>query len=234
MAGQNIWDQTQYAFQPPLQLEELPYPFDTTSAKRLPQQRQFHPPMQNAPVTPNRFGSFSSAGSFGTASGFARQPTLMRPSAFNPHDIDVNLALDTSSSSFGASPHAPHISPVYSQPNLNPSPVNYQAGQFSPTLEVNHTPEGSPNHNVAMPNHSMPHHYLPTGPMQFSPPLPLPARQSELQSHYFNATYMRMQQDPFPTSKRHKPSDDYDDGHGDQPDGHEQEIARPKPLVDPT
>lgn len=233
MAGQNVWDQPQYAFNPPLQLEELPYSLEVApSANRYPQQRQFPPPPLNAPVTPNRFGSFS----FGTSPGFTRQPPI-QSSSFIPRDVDVNLALDTSSPpSLGASPHSAHISPAYAQPSLNPlepNHANYQAGQYSANFETHHTPESSPNPNVAMSNHSLPHSYLPTGPMQFSPPLPLPPRQSELQSHYFNAQYMRPQQDSLQTSKRSKPNDDYDDGQGDQLDGPEQEAARPKPLVKP-
>ena len=145
----------------------------------------------------------------------------MRPFSFNPHDIDANLALDMASS-LGASPL--HVSPVYSQPNVNPNPANYQAGQFAPNLEANHTPEDSPNPSVTLLNHSVSHPHPPTGLMELSPH-PLPARQSELQSHYFNDTYKRMQQNPLPTSTRHKPSGD---------NGHERDIARKKPLVDLT
>lgn len=233
MGGQNMWDQPQYTFKQPLQLEELPYPLDATpSTKRFPQQRQFSPPSLNVPVTPSRYGSYPSAVPFGTSSGFVRQPP-MQSSSFNPLDVDVNVPLDTSSSSLGASPHSAHISPVYNHSSLNalePNQANRQAGQFGANLEANHAPEGSPNPN-SVTNHSISHSYLPTGPMQFATPLPLPPRQSELQSHYFSAPYMRLQQDSLPSTKRPKPSDEYDDSQGDQLDAQEQEAARPKPFV---
>ncbi|KAH0832961.1 hypothetical protein J3R83DRAFT_11937 [Lanmaoa asiatica] len=222
MGGQNLWDHPQYAFKQPLQLEEqLPYPLEPTSnARRFPHQRQISPSSLNVPVTPSGYGPYSSAVPFGTSSGLVRHPP-MRTSPFNPLDADVNLALDTSSSSFATSSHIARVSPVYNQPNLN-------ASQFGASLEPDHTPEGSPNPNTAVTSHSTSHSYLPAGPMQFATPLPLPSRQSEFQTHYFNAPNLRMQQDSHPNQKRSKPSDDHDDSQSEQPDAQEQEAARPK------
>lgn len=224
MGSQTVWDQPQYTFKQPLQLEELLEA--TPGAKRYPQQRQFSPPSLNVSITPSRPGPFPPAVPFGT--GFVRQPQ-MRSSSFNPLDVDVNFALDTSPSSFGGSPHSAHLPSIYNQPSLNALDPNQSNYQFGPNLEVIHTPEASPNPNSAMTNQQLSQSYLPTGPMQFATPLPLPSRQSELQSHYFNVPYMRPQQDSFQSAKRAKPSDDYEDTQGDQLDAQEQEAARPKP-----
>jgi hypothetical protein len=219
MGGQNMWDQPQFTFKLPLQLEEHPYPFETTSsAKRFPQQRQISPSSLNVPTSAGRYSPYPSAVPFGSSSGFVRQPS-MRTSSFNALGADVSLALDTSSSSFGASSHSARVSPVYNQPNVN-------------SLEPNPAPEVSPNPNSAVTNHSTSHSYLPVGPMQFSTPLPLPPRQSELQAHYFNAPYSRTQQESLPNLKRPKPSDDHDDSQGEQLDAQEQEAGRPKASVD--
>lgn len=216
MGGQAMWDHPQFVFKQPLQLEEHPYSLDTTpSAKYFPQQRQISSPSLNAPPSAGRYGSYPSAIPFGTSSGFVRPPS-MSTSSFNPLNGDTSLALDTSSASFGQSSHSPHVSPGYNQQRLEP----------------NQAPEGSPNPNSAVANQSS-HSYLPPGPLQFPPPLPLPSRQSEIQAHYFNAApHARTQQDSLPNPKRSKPSDDYDDGQGEQPDTQEQEAVRPKPSVD--
>ena len=214
MGGQNMWDQPQFTFKLPLQLEEHPYPFETTSsAKRFPQQRSL-----NVPASSGRYSPYPSTVPFGTSSGFVRRPS-MRTSSFDPLGADVNLALDTSSSSFGVSSHSARVSPVYNQPNVN-------------ALEPNPAPESSPNPNPAATIHSTSHSYLPAGPMQFSTPLPLPPRQSELQAHYFNAPYPRTQQESLPNLKRAKSSEDHDDSQGEQLDAQEQEATRPKPSVD--
>ncbi|KAG9314918.1 hypothetical protein JVU11DRAFT_4026 [Chiua virens] len=232
MAGQTMWDQHQYAFRQPLQLEELPYPLEAPpSAKRF-HPRQLSPSSLTVPITSNKYGSFpSTAQPYGVPSGFARQPQ-MQTSSFNSLEADVNLALDTSSpSSMGASPHSTHVSPVYPQQSLgalDPTQPSYQTGHFAPNLDLTHTPETSPNPNAIMTNHTTPHAYYPAGPMQFATPLPLPSRQSEFQAQYFNAPYMRTQQDfPAPNAKRSKPSDDYDDMY-DQVEPQEQETAKPK------
>jgi len=214
-----VWDQPQFDFKLPLQLEEHPYSLETTSStKPFPQQRRVSPSSLHVPSSAGRYSPYPSAGPFGASSGFVRQPSMRTPS-FGPLDADVNLALDTSSSSFGSSPHTAHVSPVFNQPNLN-------------ALEPHQTPEVSPVLNSAVTNHSTSHLYLPAGPMQFSTPLPLPTRPSELQAHYFNAPYLRTQQDLLPNPKRLKPSDDHDDSQGEQLDPQEQEGTRPKPSVD--
>ena len=218
MGGQDMWDQPQFSFKLPLQLEEHPHPFETpSSAKRFPQQRHILPSSLNVPVSAGRYSPYPPAVPFATSSRM-KQPS-MRTSSFNPLGADVNLALDTSSSSFGASSHSARISPVYNQPSGN-------------ALEPNRAPEDSPNLNSAVTNHSTSHSYLPAGPMQFSTPLPLPPRQSELQAHYFNAPYPHTQQESLPNLKRPKPSDDHDDSQGEQLDAQEQEATRPKPSVD--
>lgn len=233
LGGQNLWDQPQFASRPTLQLEEHSYSLEA-SVRLLPHQRQTSPSSLNVPAPPSRYGSYPLAAPYGTSSGFVRQSPMRTPS-FNPHEVDVNLALDTSSSSFSASSHSAHASPGYNQSNLNPlelNQANYQAGQFGAGLESSHTPEGSPTSNPAVTNHSTSHSYLPAGPMQFPTALPLPPRQSELQAHYFNATCMRPQPDPLPSSKRPKTGDDYDDSQGERYDAQEQEAAKPKPSVD--
>ena len=137
----------------------------------------------------------------------------MQTSSFDSLNGDLRLTLDTSPSSFGTSSHPSRVSPVYNQPRLN---------------ALEHASE-SPNPNPAVTNHTTSLSYLPAGPMQFSAPLPLPSRQSELQAEYFNTAHVRTQQDPLPTPKRPKPSDFYDDGQGEQPDAQEQEAPKPKP-----
>lgn len=214
-----MWDQPQFDFKLPLQLEEHPYSLETTSSTRhFPQQRQITPSSLHAPSSAGRYSPYPSAVPLGASSGFVRQPSMRTPS-FGPLDADVNLALDTSLSSFGSSSHTAHVSPVFNQSNLN-------------ALEPNQTPEASPVPNSVVTIHATSHPYLPSGPMQFSTPLPLPTRPSELQAHYFNAPYLRTQQDVLPNPKRLKPSDDHDDSQGEQPDPQEQEATRPKPSVD--
>lgn len=148
-------------------------------------------------------------------------------------DPDVNLALDTSSSTYGASSSQPaRLSPVYAQQRglnaLEPTQASYHANPF-PGLDAMHTPENSPNPGLAVANHSTSHPYLPTGPMQFSPPLPLPPRPSEIQSRYFAPYPPRAVQESL---KRVRPGDDNDDSQADQADLQEQEAGRPKQSVD--
>ncbi|KAG8213378.1 hypothetical protein J3R82DRAFT_11872 [Butyriboletus roseoflavus] len=217
MGGQDSWD-PQFVFKQPLQLEEqIPYPLEpTSSAKRSPHQPQISPSSLNAPLTPSIYGSYPSVVPFETSPPFIRQPS-MRTSSFNTLGADHNLAVDTSSSSFGASSH---VSPVYNQ-------AKYQASQFGPGLEPNHTPEASSTPRAVVTNHPTSHSYYSPDPMQFSVALPLPPRSSELQARYYNATYMHQQSDSLQTPKRPRPGDTHDDGQGDQHDAQEQEAARP-------
>ncbi|KAG6374465.1 hypothetical protein JVT61DRAFT_4508 [Boletus reticuloceps] len=209
MGGQNMWDHTQFSFRQSIQLEEHPYALDSTSTtSHFPQQRHISPSSLNPPPSVGRYNSLPSAVPFASSSGFV-SPPLMQTSSFNSLDGDVDLTLDTSSSSFGAAPHPARVSPVYTQQNLNP-------------LEPNQVSEGSPNH-------ATPQSYLPPGPMQFSPPLPLPPRQSELQAQYFNTLHVRTQQDFPPNLKRPKTNADHDDGQGEQLDAQAPAPAQDRP-----
>ena len=236
MAGQNPWDHPQFVLKHPIQLEEhIPYPLEpTSSSERSPHHHQFPPSSLNTPVAPSRYGPYASAVPFEPSAPLISQSS-MRTSSFNSLDPNHHLALDTSSSSFGASSHSARISPVYNQPSLNalePNQTKYQANQFAPGLEPNHSPEVSPTPRPIVSNHPSSHSYAPAGPIQFPGALPLPSRQSELQSRYFNTLYMTPQSDSLKTQKRPRPNDVYDDTQGDQHDAQEQEAARPNRSVE--
>ncbi|KAF9223844.1 hypothetical protein BS17DRAFT_121764 [Gyrodon lividus] len=211
------WNQPQYSFKQPLQLEEqLPYLESPSGAQRFPQQQQASQEPYNRPVPPGRFNSYTSSSPYSTSSnpGFIQQGSMPTPT-FNSLSIDVT--------------------PTYNQSSLNnpeANQANYQAGQFGASLGTNrHAPGGSPSPNTTVSAPSTSHPFLAAGPMQFSYPQPPPRRQSELQTHYFSTQKAGMPQGPSSNAKRYKVTDMYEDNQAEPPDApQEADVARPKPT----